>query len=77
MKGFWYEEQLYIRCIPAKSLFKSTLVHEVINRGDIFGIRVSDSALTIISGNSLVEHVDIQTMVMGSSKDPKDFKGEV
>ena len=48
--------ELYIRVIPSKSLFKSTMIHEVVNRGDVFAIRVSDSALTIISGKLAVEH---------------------
>ena len=48
--------ELYIRVIPSKSLFKSTMVHEVVNRGDVFAIRVSDSTLTIISGKLAVEH---------------------
>lgn len=48
--------ELYIRVIPSKSLFKSTMVHEVVNRGDVFAIRVKDSTLTIISGKLTVEH---------------------
>ena len=56
MKTFIYENEIYIRCIPAKSLFKSSLVHEVVNRGDIFAVRVSDQVLTIIPGKSQVEH---------------------
>lgn len=51
LNGEWY-----IRTIPSKALFKSTMVHEVVNRGDIFAVRASDSQLTIISGKSLVEH---------------------
>lgn len=56
LNTFIYNEELYIRCIPAKSLFKSSLVHEVVNRGDIFAVRVSDQVLTIIPGKSQVEH---------------------
>jgi len=56
MKTFTYESELYIRIIPAKSLFRSTLVHEVVNRGDIFAIRVSDSTLTVIPGTAQVTH---------------------
>ena len=48
--------ELYIRVIPSKALFKSTMIHEVVNRGDVFAIRVSDSTLTIISGKLAVEH---------------------
>jgi hypothetical protein len=56
LKTFYYKNDLYIRVIPAKSLFNSTLVHEVINRGDIFAIRVSDSHLTIVPGKAQVTH---------------------
>jgi hypothetical protein len=59
MKAFYYNNELYIRCIPGKNLFKSTMIHEVVNRGDIFAIRVSDSTLTIIPGTSEVFHIDI------------------
>lgn len=48
--------ELYIRVIPSKALFRSTMVHEVVNRGDVFAIRVRDSTLTIISGKLTVEH---------------------
>ena len=58
MKTFIYENQIYIRCIPAKSLFHSSLVHEVVNRGDIFAVRVSDKVLTIVPGRSQVDHTE-------------------
>lgn len=56
MKTFTYNNELYIRCIPGKNLFKSTMVYEVVNRGDIFAIRVRDQVLTIIPGNAEVVH---------------------
>ena len=56
MKTFTYNNDLYIRCIPGKNLFKSTMVHEVVNRGDIFAVRVRDQMLTIVPGNTEVEH---------------------
>jgi len=56
MKTFTYKDELYIRCIPGKSLFKSTMVHEVVNRGDIFAVRVRDQVLTIIPGDAEVVH---------------------
>ena len=60
MKGFIYNGDIYLRAIPAKTLFNSTLVHEVVNRGDIFAVRCSDQKLTIVPGNSEVEHVEIE-----------------
>ena len=59
MKCFIYNNDLYIRCIPGKNLFKSTMVHEVVNRGDIFAVRVRDQMLTIVSGTAEVEHTEI------------------
>lgn len=59
MKAFICNNELYIRCIPSKNLFRSTMVHEVVNRGDIFALRVSDQTLTIIPGTSVVEHLEL------------------
>lgn len=66
MKAFICAGELYIRCIPGKHLFRSTMVHEVVNRGDIFALRVSDQTLTIIPGTSVVEHLELNI-----SKRPK------
>lgn len=57
MKAFKYRDEIYIRVIPAKTLFNSTLIHETVNRGNIFAVRVSDSKLTIVPGNATVEHL--------------------
>ena len=59
MKAFTYEGELYIRCVPSKNLFRSTMVHEVVNRGDIFAMRVSDQQFTVISGKLEVEHIEV------------------
>lgn len=56
MKTFTYNGELYIRVVPSKRLFNSTLIHEVVNRGDVFAVRVSDSSLTIVPGIADVEH---------------------
>jgi hypothetical protein len=64
MKAFLYKDELYIKVIPGKNLFKSTMVHEVINRGDIFAVRLSDSALTILDGTIQVEHTDVHPMIL-------------
>ena len=60
MKTFTYNNDLYIRCIPGKNLFKSTMVYEVVNRGDIFALRVRDQVLTIVPGDVQVEHSEHQ-----------------
>lgn len=70
MKAFWYKEVLHIRVIPAKSLFNSTLIHEVVNRGDIFAMRVSDQQLTIVPGTAQVTHVEISPFIQHNIKTP-------
>lgn len=57
MKLFRHEGVLYMRVVPAKALFRSTMVHDVVNRGNIFAVRLSDQALTIIPGTAQVEHL--------------------
>lgn len=70
MKAFWYKEVLHIRVIPAKSLFNSTLIHEVVNRGDIFAMRVSDQQLTIVPGTAQVTHVEVSPFIKNNIKTP-------
>lgn len=41
----------YLKVTPAKTLFHSTMVHEVVNRGDVFVVRLDDNVLTILDGN--------------------------
>ncbi len=65
MKTFTYKDDLYIRCIPGKNLFKSTMIHEVVNRGDIFAVRVRDQVLTIIPGDAEVVHSEHQIFAVG------------
>lgn len=74
MKAFLYKDQLYLRCVPAKTLFHSTLVHEVVNRGDIFAINCDTSALTIIPGSAQVEHLDatVLTSAIASARSRQD-----
>jgi len=59
MKAFWYKDQLYIRLIPSKRLFNSTMVHEVVNRGDVFAMNMTNQQFTIIPGTAQVEHQEI------------------
>ena len=64
LKCFYYKDELYIRTVPVKRLFQSTMVHEVVNRGDVFAVRVKDSALTIVPGVALVEHVEASVFII-------------
>lgn len=63
LKVFELDGVLYLRVIPGKKLFQSTMVHEVVNRGDIFAVRLEDSVLTIVPGKSQVTHHDLRTAV--------------
>lgn len=51
MKAFEVAGKMYLRVTPVKNLFHSTMVHEVVNRGDVFVIRVEDMALTVMDRN--------------------------
>jgi hypothetical protein len=53
-KAFLLEGTEYLKVTPSKSLFRSTLVHEVVNRGDVFAIRLHDQMLMIIPGTAKV-----------------------
>ena len=53
---FTYKGELFVRLIPSKMLFRSSMVHEVVNRGDIFAMRVRDQQFTVIPGKAEVEH---------------------
>lgn len=56
LKTFIYNNELYIRLIPSKRMFQSNLIHEVVNRGDVFAMRVRDQQFTVIPGGAEVTH---------------------
>jgi hypothetical protein len=62
LNSFYYRNELYIRLIPSKALFRSTLVHEVVNRGDVFAMRVSDQQFTVVPGKAQVTHTKIDCL---------------
>ena len=70
LKTFIYKDELYIRLIPGKSMFHSTMVHEVVNRGDIFAMRVRDQQFTVIPGTAEVTHT-LHTLVRGDEQQAK------
>ena len=72
MKVFLFEDNYYIRTVPGKNLFKATMVHEVVNRGDIFAVRVKDGLLTIIPGTAQVVHFEADLFIKY-----KDGNGEL
>ena len=61
LNAFYYKDELYIRLIPSKSMFNSTLVHEVVNRGDVFAMRVSNQQFTVVPGKAEVTHTTVDT----------------
>ena len=73
MKAFIYNGDVYIRAIPSKRLFQSSMVHEVVNRGDIFAVRCSDQQLTIIPGKSAVEHIELTATQLQPTKAPESL----
>lgn len=60
LKAFELDGVIYIRIIPGKKLFQSTMVHSVVTRGDIFALRLEDSVFTVIPGKSLVRHLELE-----------------
>ena len=63
MQCFIYCGKIHTRIIPRKNLFKSTMIYEVVNRGDIFALCVDDMTFTIISGNFEPEFFNADLMV--------------
>lgn len=61
MKAFTYNGEDYLRLIPSKRMFQSTMVHDVVNRGDIFAMRLKDQQFTVIPGNAEVKHWELKT----------------
>ena len=45
---FIHNDQLHLKITPAKKLFNSTLIHEVVNRGDVFALNLSTGIFTIL-----------------------------
>lgn len=49
---FEYKGEVYMRVIPTKTLFRSTTVHQVVNRGDFFAVNMNSGLLTVLPGGS-------------------------
>lgn len=73
MKAFVYNGDAYIRCIPSKPLFRSNLIHEVVNRGDVFAMRIKDQVLTIVPGTAEVTHFEATAYVAAT---PNETNGQ-
>ena len=53
LKALYIDGRNYCKVIPAKRLFNSTMVHEVITRGDFFAVDLETGTLTILAGHLL------------------------
>jgi hypothetical protein len=58
---FMYEDQPYMKVIPAKRLFNSTMIHEVCTRGDFFAVNMVTNVFTILpNGADGINHEQSQ-----------------
>lgn len=67
MKIFELDGKLYSQVTPAKNLFRSTMVHEVVNRHDVFAVRLEDMTLTVLSGKLVEAAETVNAYVMPHS----------
>jgi len=68
MKVFEYNDRLYLRVVPAKSLFSSTTIHNVVTRGDFFGVDIETGYLTVIPGHAVADLGDHTVAVQSVAK---------
>ena len=71
LKALNIDGRNYYKVIPAKRLFNSTMVHEVITRGDFFAVDIETGTLTVLAGHlqhsapsntfNLTRHLPAQT----------------
>jgi hypothetical protein len=45
---FVYEDIPFMKVVPVKRLFNSTMVHEVVTRGDFFAVNLINNTLTVL-----------------------------
>lgn len=46
-----YNDRKYMKIIPSKRLFNSTMVHEVVTRGDFFAVDMESKQFTVLGGD--------------------------
>ena len=52
---FQYNGKIYTKITPAKTLFRSNLIHEATTRGSIFALDVQTGTFTILPGHAMHE----------------------
>lgn len=48
---FVLNNQAFMKVVPAKSLIRSTTIHDVVTRGDFFAVNLSTGELTVVTQN--------------------------
>jgi hypothetical protein len=46
-----YNDRKYMKIIPSKRLFNSTMIHEVVTRGDFFAVDMESKQFTVLGGD--------------------------
>lgn len=59
MKAFIHNNRTYIRVIPSKYMMNSTMLYEMVTRGDILALDVETQKLVCIKGTEQVEHFEL------------------
>ena len=58
MKAFRLNNTVYIRVIPSKFMMNSTMIYEIVTRGDILAMEIDSQKLVVIKGTEQVEHME-------------------
>lgn len=62
MKAFIHNSHTYIRVIPSKYMMNSTMIYEMITRGDILAMDITDQKLVCIKGTESVQHIELNLL---------------
>ena len=72
LKALYLDGRNFVKVIPAKRLFNSTMIHEVITRGDFFAVDLETGTLTILAGHLLASPMNtIELTFKPTTKFPK------
>lgn len=58
MKAFVHNNRTYLRVIPSKFMMNSTLIYDIVTRGDVLALDIEDQKLVCIKGTEQVQHYD-------------------
>ena len=53
---FIHNGQLYAKIVPSKRLFNSTMIHDVVTRGDFFALNITTGEFTILPGSTTTDN---------------------